>query len=155
MLRKTHKGPRLLVNVHLSNEVVRLIDQDVRRCAVSSRSQLLADRLSARYGRSDLVRELDREQLKLVMPSNRPAQSAPTSHDEPRPSGEQEVAFRVPSEVITLIDRDAQRRGNLARRQYLARVLTNLYSPRVSPDLEREEQLELAVTTRHEPAPAA
>lgn len=152
MLRKTHKGPRLLVNVHLSNEVVRLIDQDVRRCAASSRSQLLADRLSARYGRGDLVRELDREQLELVLPPNEPADHAPTSHDEAAASGEQEVAFRVPREVVTLIDRDAQRSGRLARRQYLARVLTKLYSPWVSPDPDREEQLELAVPTRHEPA---
>lgn len=152
MLRKTHKGPRLLVNVFLSDEVVRLIDEDAQRCAASSRSQLLADRLCAWYGRPDLVRELDREHLKIVVEPGDPAGSAPEGHHAGHGAEEHEVSFRVPREVVRLIDQDAQRSGKLARRQHLARVLSQLYIPEDFPEHDREEQLELSVPTRREPA---
>lgn len=152
MLRKTHKGPRLQVNVYLPGVVVRRIDQDTERCAISSRSQLLADRVSAWYGRHDLVRELDREQLEFAVPTRDPAATAPASHgDAPTPE-EQEVALRVPRDVVRLIDQDAQRNGNLARRHHLARVLVAMYDPQRSREQAREEQLELSVSSRHEPA---
>ncbi|WP_156994459.1 hypothetical protein [Pseudonocardia acaciae] len=144
MIRKSHKGPRLLLNVYLPGLVVQRIDQDARRCGASSRSQLLADRLSAFYGRSDLVRELDREQLELGTPTD--GTPAPEEHEE------LEVTFRVPSAVGNLIDQDAQRNGNLTRRSHMARVLVSMYYPEGAPERPREEQLELSVRSRREPA---
>lgn len=151
-LRRTHKGPRLLVNVYLSAEVVRRIDQDLAGCAVSSRSQLLADRLSVRYGRRDLVRELNRDLLEFVVPTDEPDANPRSSPDEARESGEHKVSFRVPHEVVRLIDHDAQRDGNLARRQYMARVLSELYDPQRSRERNGEEQLTLPISSRREPA---
>jgi hypothetical protein len=147
-----HKGQRVLINVTVSRMVVDLIDHQVELSGVSSRSQLLADRVSAYFGRWDLVRELNREHLELGVPrAMRPGQAA-DSADSAEVGEEEMVSIRVPHEVAPLIDREARLRGERVRRHYVAYLVSKLYDPEGVSDEVRKEQLELP--TRHEPAVA-
>src|ERR1700754_2960360 len=119
---RPHKGPRVLINITLPAVVVKRIDEDAQRCAVSSRSRLLADRVSAPFGRWDLVRELNSEQLELVLSHSKQEVQAPAS-GTPSEGDEEEVSLRVPREVANLIDREARRGGKRARRQHLAHLV--------------------------------
>ena len=138
---RPHKGPRVLINITLPAVVVKRIDEDAQRCAVSSRSQLLADRVSAYFGRWDLARELNSEQLELVLPHSKQVVHASAS-GIPTEGDEEEVSLRVPREVANLIDREARRGGKRARRQHLAHLVSKLYDPEGVEEI-REEQLEL------------
>ncbi len=154
-MAQPHKGSRVQINVYLPAVVAALVGNDVRRFEVSSTSQYLADLLCHHYGRPDLARELGRKQGQLSLTPRTPPERIGTAADHTEGTDDRIlVKMRVPSDVVTLIDEDAADKGGASRAGLLAAMTCHAYGrDDLTRELEpRKEQLQLAITARHEPA---
>jgi hypothetical protein len=146
-MAQPHKGLRTLVNLHLPQAVLQLVEKDIDRLQASSMSQYLADLASCAYGRPDLARELNQrgEQLKLPPASSaavatRPGRAVRPEDDKPN------VAVRLPKPIVQLVDKDAANH-HVSRRRFLEDLYCIAYGRRdLARELRRgEEQLRLAI----------
>jgi hypothetical protein len=153
-MAQPHKGSRVQVNVYLPAVVATLIGADVATLEASSTSQYLADLLCHLYGRPELARELGRHQATLDLPLPRSPELRRAS-DHATDSDERVlVKMRIPTDVVVMIDEDAADKGVASRAGLLADLTCQVYGrPDLARELEtRKEQLQLAITDRHEPA---
>lgn len=153
-MAQPHKGSRVQVNVFLPAVVATLIGSDVADLGASSTSQHLADLLCHLYGRADLARELGRQESILDVPLPRRPQFRSAGNTAAGDDDRVLVKMRIPTAVVELIDKDAAEKGIASRAGLLADLTCQVYG---RPDLAREldirkEQLQLAISDRHEPA---
>lgn len=153
-MAQPHKGSRVQVNVYLPAVVAALIGNDVATLEASSTSQYLADLLCHLYGRPELARELGRHESTLDVPLPRRPELRSAAGTVTGTDDRVLVKMRIPTAVVEMIDKDAADKGIASRAGLLADLTCQVYG---RPDLAREldmrkEQLQLAISDRHEPA---
>jgi hypothetical protein len=152
-MAQPHKGPRVQVNAYLPGDVLKIVDREATDLGIS-RSQHLANQVCVRYGRADLVRQLDLAQEKQLKASvaARHDPNAPIREDQRVLALEegQEIKVRVPSIVCKVIDRE--RPGVRSRREYVSSMICELYDLELEDATQENRKEPLELPTRREPA---